>query len=79
RYARAGTAISGQDRGSVEANCDLLVETLDRFLRAGELPAFSAYGFTREEVRTLAGKSGRKGHPTDFDAGEIEEILAGAL
>ncbi|MFP4567177.1 MAG: iron-containing alcohol dehydrogenase [Spirochaetaceae bacterium] len=79
RYARAGTAISGQDRGSVEANCDLLVETLDRFLRAGELPAFSAYGFTREEVRTLAGKSGRKGHPTDFDAGDIEEILAGAL
>ncbi len=79
RYARAGATISGQDRGSVEANCDLLVETLERFLQAGELPTFSAYGFTREEIHTLAGKSGLKGQPTDFDAGEIEEILSGAL
>lgn len=79
RYARAGTAIAGRDRGSVEANCDLLVETLEGFLQAGELPDFSAYGFTREEIRTLAGKSGLKGQPTDFDAGEIEEILLGAL
>lgn len=79
RYARAGTAIAGRDQGSVEANCDLLVETLERFLEAGELPDFSAYGFTREDIRTLAGKSGLKGQPTDFDAGEIEEILSGAL
>lgn len=79
RYARAGAAMAGQDRGSVEANCDLLVETLEGFLEAAKLPDFSAYGFTREEIRTLAGKSGLKGQPTDFDAGEIEEILSGAL
>ena len=79
RYARAGATISGQDQGSVEANCDLLVETLEGFLQAGELPDFSAYGFTREEIRTLAGKSGLKGQPTDFNAGEIEEILSRAL
>jgi alcohol dehydrogenase class IV len=79
RYARAGAAIAGRDRGSVEANCDLLIETLEGFLEAAKLPDFSAYGFTREEIRTLAGKSGLKGQPTDFDSGEIEEILSGAL
>ena len=79
RYARAGVAISGQDRGSLEANCDLLVETLEQLLQAAKLPDFSAYGFSRNDIRTLAGKSGLKGQPTAFDAGEIEEILADAL
>jgi alcohol dehydrogenase class IV len=79
RYARAGAAIARQDRGTIETNCDLLVETLEGFLEAANLPDFSAYGFTREEIRTLAGKSGLKGQPTDFDAGEIEDILSGTL
>jgi alcohol dehydrogenase class IV len=79
RYARAGVALSGQRRGSVEADCDLLLETLERFVKVGELPGFAAYSFTREEIRDLAGATGHKNQPTHFTTDEIEEILSQAM
>ena len=79
RYARAGVALAGEDRGSVNANCDLLVETLERFLETAALERFSDYGFTAAEIRALAQKSGLKNQPVAFDTSEIEAILREAL
>jgi alcohol dehydrogenase class IV len=79
RYARAARALSGQDRGSVDPDCDLLTGTLERFLEASRLPNLSAYGFTESELYELAGAAGNKNHPVHFEPAEIERILSEAL
>jgi alcohol dehydrogenase class IV len=79
RYARAGEALSGRRRGSTDADCDLLFGTLERFVDAGELPGFSAYGFTAQEIRDLAGATGHKNQPVQFTTEEIAVILTEAM
>jgi alcohol dehydrogenase class IV len=79
RYARAGVALSGQDRGGIDANCDLLLGTLERFAETAEIPALGTYGFTPEDVTDVAAKAGLKNQPGSFEASEIEEMIAAAL
>jgi alcohol dehydrogenase class IV len=79
RYARAGVALSGEDRGSVKQNCDLLLATLERLAEAAELPGLGAYDFTRAELKPLAEASGMKQQPVAFEPAEVEEILAAAM
>lgn len=79
RYAAAGLALSGRNRGSADANCDLLFGTLERFVEVGELPGFGDYGFTEEDMHQLASKSGLKNHPLGFEHAELEELLRTVL
>ena len=79
RYGAAGAALAGNDLGSIEDNCDSLVDLLAGWTREYDLPSLSAFGITGGDLPGFAAKAGRKNSPAVLSTGEIEELMRARL
>jgi len=75
RYSRAGIALNGKDTGSIEENCNDLVERLNKWIKKYGIKRLGDYGFTAEEIKEAAGKISLKNTPCELSVEEVELIL----
>ncbi|RKX93414.1 MAG: alcohol dehydrogenase [Spirochaetes bacterium] len=79
RYAGAGVALNGKDAGSIEDNCMALVNRLHKWIKKYAIKRLGDYGFTKQELKSAAGRVSLKNTPVKLDQKEIELILVSRL
>ena len=79
KHARAGAILSGETAASTEAGCDLLLQTLDRWIAATGIARLSAYGVTRDHLPRILDKSNNKNSPVTLDRTQMQSILEARL
>jgi len=79
KFAAAGTALTGMDLGSPVKNIDLLVKTLNYWVEAFNIPKFSEYGFTENDMEYAAKNTGLKNTPVKLTFKDIYSILISRL
>jgi alcohol dehydrogenase class IV len=79
KYARAGALLAGEPAAGTDAGCDLLVQTLDRWIAATGIARLSAYGVTRDDFPRLLDRANNKNSPVTLDREEMQAILAARL
>ncbi len=75
KHARAGVILAGHDRGSVSANCGLLIEMLSGWIDRFGLPRLGAYGFTAADIDAAVHATGRKNTPVPLSDDDLRAIL----
>ena len=80
KYAAAATALAGGlgDK-SEEVLCDLLVETIERWVEELRIPRLGDYGVMESGLDALASSAGQKNNPVTLTEGDIRGILASRL
>ncbi|MDR0440630.1 MAG: iron-containing alcohol dehydrogenase, partial [Candidatus Accumulibacter sp.] len=79
KYARAGVLLSGKPAADEEAGCELLVETLDRWIAAAGIARLSAYGVTPDDFPRILERSNNKNSPITLVREEMRAILEARL
>jgi alcohol dehydrogenase len=79
RYAWAGQLLQGGDELYGTADPGIIVERLQAFARAAQLPGLGEYGFDEQMLKTVAGKSGAKNHPVPLPEEDIAALIRDAL
>ena len=79
KYARAGVLLAGEDRKSVEANADLLVETLAEWTGRLDIPRLGEFGVSDGDIDRIVAATGAKNNPGELDEGSVRRILAERL
>ncbi len=79
KFAMAGTALTEIELDSRVKNIDLLVKTLNDWVEAFNIPKFSEYGFTEDDLEYAAGKTGLKNTSVNLKFKDIYSILISRL
>lgn len=80
KYAAAGAVLAGgHGDESVEVLCDLLVETIERWVEELGIPRLADYGVMESGLDALASSAGQKNNPVTLTEGDIRGILASRL
>ena len=79
KFAKAGTALTGINLESTVKNIDLLVKTLKNWVAVFNIPKFSEYGFTENEMEYAARKIGLKNTPVKLTYEDIYSALISRL
>jgi len=79
KFARAGSVLSGQDASTSEAGCELLMETLDKWIATTHVARLSAYGITPGDFPRILDKSNNKNSPVTLDRQQMQAILQARL
>lgn len=79
KFARAGAVLGGRSAGSVEADCEQLVATLERWIAATGIPRLSAYDVSRDDFPRILDKSNNKNSPVALDREQMRAILEARL
>lgn len=79
KYARAGEVLSGRTATTIHGGCELLVQTLERWIVATRIARLSAYGVTRNDFPRILDKSNNKNSPVTLDRGQMQAILEARL
>ncbi len=74
-YAQAGYALMGVQPEGIDKGLDILSDILNRWESEFSLPRLSQYGFTKEELETLAPAVGIKNTPAALSAEEVSKML----
>lgn len=75
KYAEAGALLSQREGGSVEENCDGLVNTLSEWIERFRIRRLGSFGLVDSDLRRVAGESGSKNAPVALSEEEIFNIL----
>ncbi len=75
KYARAGKALTGEDAGSDEKNCERLVTRLDEWIEGFQIPRLASYGIREADLRRVADEARLKSSPVALTSDEIYEML----
>ena len=79
KYARAGALLAGEDRRSVDANTDLLMETLTEWTERLGIPRLGAFGLAEGDMDGIVSATGLKNDPGSLDRDAVRRILADRL
>lgn len=79
KYARAGALLSGKPATSIEAGCEQLLRTLERWIETTRIAQLSAYGVTRADFPRILDKSNNKNSPITLDRNQMQSILEARL
>ncbi len=79
KHARAGAILSGKAAATTEAGCDLLLQTLDRWIAATGIAKLSAFGVSRDDLPRILDKSNNKNSPITLDRMQMQAILEARL
>jgi alcohol dehydrogenase class IV len=79
KYACAGALLSGKPAAGEEAGCELLVETLERWIAAAGIARLSAYGVTPDDFPRILERSNNKNSPVPLAREEMRAILEARL
>ena len=79
KYARAGEVLSGQTATTTEGGCELLMQTLERWIAATGIARLSVYGVTPADFSRILDKSTNKNSPIALDRIRMQAILEARL
>ena len=80
KYARAGAVLSGRQHVvDVEADCDLLIRMLDKWIAGTGIARLSAYGITRTDFARILDRTNNKNSPVTLDHPQLQAILDNRL
>jgi len=79
KYARAGALLSGEGTATIDAGCERLVQTLDRWIASTGIARLSVYGIAPTDFPRILDKSNNKNSPITLDRGQMQAILEARL
>ncbi len=79
KYANAGVLLSGKSSVSLRLDCDLLVETLEKWIEITHIPRLGNYGITRQDFSKIIDRTTSKNSPTPLHREQMEAILEARL
>ena len=79
KYARVGEVLSGQAAATTEGGCELLMQTLERWIAATGIARLSVYGVTPADFSRILDKSNNKNSPIALDRIRMQAILEARL
>ncbi len=75
KYANAGVLLSGESHVSLKRDCDLLVETLQKWIKITRIPRLGNYGITRHDFSKIIDRTTGKNSPIPLNREQMEAIL----
>jgi alcohol dehydrogenase class IV len=79
KYARAGVVLSGLPTSSVKDDCELLVQTLQKWIEITQIPRLGHYGITPADFSRILDRTTNKNSPVVLDREQMAKILAARL
>lgn len=75
KLARVGALLAGPPERSVEDNCDALVDTLDQWTAALQIPKLSQYGMQDSDLETILNVAQNRNNPVELTRAEIRSLI----
>ena len=75
KFARAGKILSGKKRATARETCDLLIETLEEYVRVLKIPRLGVYGVTSPSAEAIVDKTDNKNNPAKLGKDDLKKIV----
>lgn len=79
KYAKVGALLTGSDEHDIEMSCSHLIEVLDDWVKALEIPRLGGYGITEADLDKIVNATGNKNNPVELTKEQMKEILRNRL
>ena len=79
KYGEAAKLLLQSDYGSLEYNCNALINTLSSWTKEYNLPRLSSCGVTEEDIPDIVKGSGRKNTPVELTDEDLAAIISDRL
>lgn len=79
KYSKAAGFLSENAIKDDAENCNILIETISKWIEKFSIPKLSEYGITTESIDQIVKESGNKNNPVDLEAEDIKQIIMSRL
>ena len=84
KYAQVGAHWAGKEdlyyqEKNIDKCCQLLINTIEKWLNKLQIPRLSEYGIEKKDLDKIARNTGNKNNPVKLDKNEIKQLLKARL